>query len=94
MQVLAHPLALGGPLPTAARRREGDDLSEVLQMSQQDKSSNETDAQHRGEVEEARPNEAGRSGGQHAPQGGGQSESSPQQDVEREKGEKGQGSPA
>jgi hypothetical protein len=66
-------------------------------MSQQDKQPGKTDAQHRGTTEEARPNEAGRSGGQ---QGGGQTDASrqggqgSQQDIEREKAEKGKGSPA
>ncbi|MCO6415808.1 hypothetical protein JYK14_06410 [Siccirubricoccus sp. KC 17139] len=48
-------------------------------------------------MEDARPNEAGHARGQHTPQSGGRSDRShrgDQQDVEREKDNKGQGSPA
>ena len=55
------------------------------------------DGQHRGSVDEARPNEGGRSGGQ---QGHGQTDTSlqggqgSQPGIEREKAERGKGSPA
>ena len=66
-------------------------------MSTQDGKPGKTDAQHRGSVDEARPNEGRRSGGQ---QGGTQRDTTrqggqgSQQEIEREKAERGQGSPA
>jgi hypothetical protein len=66
-------------------------------MAQQKGSTGQDDPQQRGRMEDARPSEAGRSGGQHTPQSGGQADRSrqgDQQDMEREKAEKGQGSPA
>ena len=66
-------------------------------MGTQDSKLGKTDAQHRGGVEEARPNQGGRSGGQ---QGRDQTDTSrqggqgSQQDIEREKAERGKGSPA
>ena len=66
-------------------------------MGTQDGKPGKTDAQHRGGVEEARPNQGGRSGDQ---QGHGQTDTSlqggqgSQQGIERQKAEKGKGSPA
>jgi hypothetical protein len=76
---------------------EGDGAQEERSMAQQKGPTGQDDAQHKGKMQDARPNEAGRSGGQ---QGGGQTGTSrqggqgSQQDIEREKAEKGKGSPA
>jgi hypothetical protein len=67
-------------------------------MSEQKGSTCQDDPQHKGRTQDARPNEGGCLGGQQAPQGGGQTDRSPQQGgrqgMEREKVDKGQGSPA
>ena len=67
-------------------------------MSEQKGATGQDDPQQKGQTQDARPNEGGRSGGEQAPQDGGQTDKSRQQggqrDMEREKADKGRGSPA
>jgi hypothetical protein len=58
-----------------------------------DKKPGRTDAQHRGDIEEARPQEGGRAGGR-SQKGEKMHEPGTQEKLEREKGEGGKGSPA
>jgi hypothetical protein len=59
-----------------------------------EKKPGKTDAQHRGKTDEARPQEGGRAGGQPMNKGERLREPETQEDLEREKAERGTGSPA
>jgi hypothetical protein len=58
-----------------------------------EKKPGKTDAQHRGKTQEARPQEGGRAGGQPR-RGDKMREAESQVELEREKAERGKGSPA
>ena len=61
-----------------------------------DRKPGRTDAQHRGKMDEAKPNEAGHAGGAKMPrEGAGKGgEDLSQEEMEREKARRGKGSPA